>query len=465
VIKYLLIFFSFFFLTNTFGKNLADSLVYINQLSISGNERTKAPIVLREMTIQAGDSLTTDELSSRLAQSKINLINTRLFMEVEFLTSQNKEKSIDIQIVLKERWYIFAIPVVFLADRSFNEWWYNRNHDFRRLTYGVQAKHFNLSGNNDQLSIKAFAGFVPYVEVTYSRPYIDKRHRLGLRVGTFYSTQRSIAFRTWNDKLDFLPTEERSLLRRGAFAELRFRKTFYHTHSLYLGFSASQISDTISVLNPTYFFGGKNRQQLLTLTYDYVYDKRDNRQYPLRGAFFYVQQAGYFSLLTRETPLLASFVRLDNYFALTQKLFAEVSARSKFSFPQRQPYSLQRGLGYLTNYVGGYDLYVVDGQHYGLLKTNLKYEFFKKTTNLSKFVKIKQFNSLPLALYATSFLDAGFVKNYYPELNNTALGNRFLLGGGIGVDAVTWYDTVIKMNYSVNMEGQKQFFFTIVRNL
>src|SRR5690606_13491670 len=127
---------------------------------------------------------------------------------------------------------------------------------------------------------KIYGGFIPYLELTYGRPYIDRRQRMGIRGGIFYSEQKSFAFRTWSDRLDFLESESRSFSRRGAFLEYNLRNALYHFNTLYLGFTNSSVADTIPQLNPNYFGESNTTLNYATFSYDYKFDKRDNRQYP-----------------------------------------------------------------------------------------------------------------------------------------------------------------------------------------
>lgn len=441
------------------------SYVVVNDILIQGNERTKSSIILRELTFKLGDTLSTALLPAIIARNRSNIFNTNLFVTAEVSEVTRLNDQVIINITVKERWYLIVLPVFGLADRNFNEWWYERDRDFRRITYGIQATHSNLTGNADELKVKAYGGFVPYFELAYSKPYIDKRQRLGVVGGVYYSTQRTMAFRTWKDKLDFINTEERMREQWGGFTQLNFRNALYHSHSLFLGFSKSVINDTILKLNPNYFLGEGNTQRYTQLSYQYTFDKRDNYQYALKGQVVQasITKSGLFkSDDVDQLNVSALYVR---YFPIVGKLYGDFSIRGKISLPKLQPYTLTGGLGYKNALVRGYDLYVIDGQDYGLLKTNLKYQLFNKTLDISRIIKIKQFNTLPLAAYITAYGDIGYAKNYFPEFSNTRLGNRRLTGGGVGMDFVTFYDTIIRLNYSFNQLGESKFFFTIVRNL
>jgi Surface antigen variable number repeat len=443
-----------------FGQNYTR----VNSIRVSGNLKTHTAIVLRELPFKVGDSLEVKTLDKTLERAKQNVFNTNLFTTVELLQNQTTE-GVQITIILKERWYFLALPMAMLADRSFNEWWYDRNHDFSRLTYGITAKHFNLSGNNDQLRIKAFLGFIPYFELSYFKPYIDKRKRIGLRTGLFYSSQRTMAFRTWHDKLDFFATDKRMIQRKGGFMELRLRNALYNFNTAYFGFSKISLADTIAKLNPYYFGKGVVEQNTFTFIYDYLYERKDNKQYPLKGKSFYAQMANFWFLKNSVPYQLNLVVAYNQYIQLSKKIYFETNSRIKWSSPNQQHYPFVSGFGYGNNWVRGYELYVIDGQHTALQRNTLKYQALKRNFDLGKIIKLKQFNSFPLAIYPTLYFDMGYVKNFRPILSQSSLANTFLYGGGVGMDFISWYNTNFKTFYSINPMGEKRFYFGVFRNL
>jgi outer membrane protein assembly factor BamA len=444
------------------GKLYAQNLLKISTIEVSGNSKTKEEIILRELNFKLGDSLSATDIEKYIEKSKQNLINTNLFLTVNILYNSNDQFT-DVYITLKERWYLVVLPEVLLADRSFNEWWYERNRDLTRLTYGINAKHFNLSGNNDQLKAKIMGGFIPYFELSYAKPYIDKRKRIGIRTGVFYSTQRTMAYRTWNDKLDFFVSEKRMRERKGAIFELRLRNALYHFHAINLGYTNTRLADTITRLNPNYFETNTNNQKVFSFTYDYRFDQRDNRQYPLKGQLLYTQLSNFY--VKGEYNQTNIFGLYSLFQPLKKSFFWESSFRLKFSNPKKQYYPLITGLGFSNNLVRGYELYVIDGQHYGLWKNTLKYELLKKEFNLKKIIKLSQFSTLPLAIYPNAYYDIGYIRNYYPIYSNSKLSNKLLKGGGFGLDIVTWYNSNVKMYYSINQMGERKFFFGVSRDI
>lgn len=386
-----------------------------------------------------------------------------MFITVKLTPQEIDSNQIDIVVEVKERLYLVTLPVFYLADRNFNEWWYERNHDLRRTIYGVYGKHSNLTGNNDQLRIRAEIGFVPNFEVTYSSPYLDKSLKTTFLAGVFYGINKTMAYRTNQDKFLFIESEQRQRERLNFYTVLSRRTGFYQNQSLQISYNKTQISDTVALLNPNYFLGGKTQQKYFLINYAYIFDRRDNRQYALKGYRVSFDATKYGLFASDDINQLNISATYSRYVPIGGKFYTNYSLRGKVSFPQRQPFLQTAGLGYRNDLVRGYELYVIDGQSYALAKTNLKYQLLDRIFNLNRFLKIRQFNTLPVAAYLNSFVDVGYVKNNFPALNNTKLANKWLVGGGLGLDVVTWYNVVGRLNYSINGLGEKRIFLNLSR--
>jgi outer membrane protein assembly factor BamA len=454
--------------------------VVVRQVTFTGNFRTRERIIRREMDVGGGDTLTRQKLDSLLEYDRRKILNTNLFVTVElkqkpvvdttqlvYITADGKRignlKEIDLDVIVKEQWYMLAFPVFQLADRNFNEWWYERDRDLSRTIYGVYALHQNLTGNNDRLRLRAEFGFIPRLDIYYSTPYLDKKQRMGLTIGILRITNRTLAYRTNGDKLMFLGSESRTRERIVPYLTITHRPKFYGHHSFSAQYSITSVTDTIARLNPNYFLNGIKRQNYLQLSYSHFYDRRDRGQYALKGFYygFNVSQSGI--LPKDDVRLSEATLSFGQYVPLAKKLFFSYQTKAKFSTPGRQPFLQIRGLGYGGDLVRGYELYVIDGQHFGYAKTNLRYQLLNRTFNLSKLIKFRQFNTFPLAIYPNIYADFGYSRNQYPELNNSKLANRLLAGGGIGIDFVSWYNFVGHLNYSINHLGEARPYFSFGR--
>lgn len=454
--------------------------IVVRQVTITGNFRTKERIIRREMDVRTGDTLTPQTLDSLLEYDRRKVLNTNLFVTVElkkkpitdtlslpFYTADGKlittPKIIDLEVIVKEQWYLLAFPVFQLADRNFNEWWYERGRDLSRTIYGAYILHQNLTGNNDRLRLRAEFGFIPRLDIYYSIPYLGKKQKLGMSVGIARITNRTVAYRTRADKLIFLGSENRTRERIAPFLTFTYRPKFYGYHSFSAQYSITKVADTIARINPNYFLNGIKQQNYLQLSYSHYFDRRDRAQYALKGFLygFYISKTGVLS--SDDVNILEVGANWGQFIPLSKKLFFNYYTETKVSTPAQQPFLQTRGLGYGGDLVRGYELYVIDGQHYGYIKTNLRYQLLNRTFNLSKFIKFRQFNTFPLAIYPNIYTDFGYVKNQYPELNNSKLANRPLLGAGVGLDIVTWYNFVGHVNYSINHLGEARPYFSIGR--
>lgn len=444
------------------------ALVMVGSISIEGNYRTRTPIILREMALKPGDTLRQVDLPERLEIDRRKIVNTNLFVTVEMqtlpqeATPEDAVEIVDIRVVVKERWYFLVIPVFQLADRNFNEWWYDRDRDLRRVTYGLFMSYNNLTGRADRLRFLAEFGFIPKYEMTYSVPYIDKAQKLGITTGISYTTNKSMPYRTWRDKLDYFNSENLNRERFYTFISLTRRNKFYTFHSVDFRWNYIELSDTIATLNPHYLLEGRNQQHYFQLSYILNHDRRDNVQYPLRGRIAGVQISKLGLLPTDNVNLAYLYGWYRQYIPISSRWFANSGVRGRLSLPRRQPYLQTLGLGYRSDLVRGYELYVVDGQHYALLQNELKFKLFAIQKNFS-WIPLPQFNTIPLAAYLNTFADAGYVRNFYPDRSNTRLGNTLLYGAGMGLDVVTFYNMTARFNVTVNGNGEQRFFFNLGR--
>ncbi len=108
-------------------------------------------------------------------------------------------------------------------------------------------------------------------------------------------------------------------------------------------------------------------------------------------------------------------------------------------------------------YLRGYEYYVIDGQRFILLKTNLKFRLLAERVVHASFIPLNKFNVIPFAFYMNLYGDAGYVRDrQFSELN--PLVNNWQYSGGAGIDFVTYYDLVFRLEFSVNKLGESGFF-------
>lgn len=435
-------------------------MVHVNKIFIVGNRKTKSRVILRELSLSPGLQVSRNDIPLIIEKDKEKLINTSLFLEADIQVLDLTTELVDLVVQVKERWYFFPAPIFKLADRNFNEWWVNQNHDLDRVNYGLKLYQYNFRGRRETLKVVGQFGFTRSMALNYVVPAFDRSQRNGLILDVAYSEQKNLAYRSTENKLTFLEAED--ILRRSFDGSLTwsYRYSFYNRHYLTLGYTRAVINDTIASLNPNYFLDGKTRHRYVTLKYRFTRDFRDYAAYPLKGNFFSYEVEknglGVYGDLNR----LAMRASYSQYFTLKNNFYLSSRISGVASFPKRQAYFNTAALGYRPDDIRGYDLFVIEAQNYFLNKITFKKLLFSLAQKV-KSVPISEFQTIPISVYLKAFFDSGYVGNELSDPENQSLSNRYLFGGGIGLDIVTYYDLVLRLEYSVNDRYDSGFFLNI----
>ena len=191
---------------------------------------------------------------------------------------------------------------------------------------------------------------------------------------------------------------------------------------------------------------------MLELGYRMEINKTDNWNYPLMGAKVIAQLISRLGIEGMDKQFIGT-LEVGKYFNPWTKWYISTTFRGRLSGPAKQPYALQTALGTKYDYVRGYEYYVIDGSHFGLMRLNFKRELLNKTI---KRIPIKYLSAIPIRIYPKVFADAGYVTNEFA--GNSFLNNRMLYSAGVGVDIFTAYDIKIRLEYAWNHLGQKGLF-------
>lgn len=404
------------------------------------------------MGVHIGDTL-NDRLQS-IEKIRNRIFNTGLFVTVICHLDSLKEKNqYSLTIDVKERWYTYVFPLLDIADRNFNEWWRQRDRDLSRLNYGFWLVQKNMRGRNETLKLKLQGGFTGKAELFYNFPYIHKTQKSGMDLGLSYIYSRSLAYNIEDNVLSYHEGDKAQIRRYDFSMSYSHRGKFYNFHHAGIQFHYQQISDTIAVLNPEYFLDSKTLRRYITLVYSFSRDKRDIQYYALKGNYLKLKVEKLGLGIWDDVNIFSMAGEFDFYQPINRHLFFATGIGSKLSFPSTQAFYDFKGLGYGNNYVRGYELYVINGQHTLLWKNSLKFRILS-TTAQADWVPLAQFSTVPLAIYATANFDFGYVY----DKRNEFMTNLPLPGGGLGVDFVTFYDVVLRAEYSWNRYWEGGFY-------
>lgn len=457
--KFFIILLLFFFdLAATLGQDLKYE---IDSIQIKGNKRTKSYIVYNELDFKLKDSISLSALEQIFARNQSRLLGTGIFISANFNVSEinTLKKTIIIELTVTETWYLYPYFYFDLIDRNLSEWLYLHNASLKRVNLVVNLRHNNLSGNRDILELKIVTGISKKIELTYSRPFLKENNRLGIMVNLLIKKSNEIAYNTINNKLVFYKNFDHSIFYQNRIlTELSYRPSIDIQHSLDLAYFENK-ADTIITnnLNPD-LFDNNSYQNYFSIKYRIETDRRNYKIYPTKGFLAYseIEKVGLFQINNIDQLIL--WGGYEKYFNLYYKLYSSVIFDFKYSIIDNDDsYFNNKSLGYFDKFLNGYELYVIDGRHYAMLKTSQKYNFLKGNLNLSKIIKINQFKSIPFDLYLTLNFDSGYVDNNINFAVNN-FNNRLLYGGGIGLDLIL-YHNLYRMSYSINHTGESGVYF------
>lgn len=430
--------------------DLSPGSIIIGKVVIGGNRLTHPRIILREMRFAEGDTLRITELPELLKSSRENIFNTGLFNFVTLDTLRNPAASmfLEVHIQVVERWYIWPWPYFEISDRNFNAWL--ETMDFSRLTYGVDVTFSNVRGRNETLKVPLHFGFNQQFGLQYTIPSLNRKQTLGISFGADYERNHEVIAATeYNKPVYFKDPAEFPRQKIYAFLELTLRPSFFARHYFRLAYNQYRFSDTLLQSYPNYSVDSV-QNDLWYCGFQYLYkgDHRDVKFYPLKGYYLDLEldvNKG------SGNEIFEAYLKgnIRKYWQLARRWYFSTGLTAKVTLTDDPPYFMQRGLGYGREYVRGYEYYVIDGRNFILIKNNLKFAILPQRVFQLGFLRSQKFNTIPYALYMNVLLDGGYVHHTIKEATND-LQNNLLIGYGIGLDFTTYYDIVIRAEFTMN---------------
>lgn len=429
--------------------------IEIADVVITGNAKTRPFIIFREVPFKKGDTLSSETLQNRLKLAKEQLMNTTLFVDVDVFVSTNIQTPLKRQAVVtisvKERWYLFPVPYFKLIDRNFNQWWVEQKRSLDRVNYGVKFIQNNFTGRNDNLDIWLITGYNNQISFRYQLPFIDKKLKSGLNMGFAYATQKELNYATADNKQQFFRKD--SVMRETVRFDVTYsyRPDVKQRHYFRLAYNKEHIADTILQLNPNYLPNNASRIQFVDFTYQFKYYNVDYIPYPTRGwmmdAFLNAR------VLHKNADLWQASARVAYVIPVTPgKRFIHLEGIGVVRSPANNIFINQRMIGYGYTQMRGLEYNVVDGSAAGILKTT----FHQRALSLilQNPVSSKTHDRIPIRIFLKAYADVGYGYNRFAQGSNT-LNNTLLRSWGVGIDIVSIYDFVFKIEYSMNQLGRE----------
>lgn len=448
----------------------AQNRMVVGAISCQGNRKTGDGIILREMMLHAGDTVSKMQIGELIQQSRLNLLNTTLFNFVSIDTvvteRQSETPELSLRVQLIERWYVWPLPTFQLSDRNFNAWWKER--DFSRVTYGADVKWNNVSGRMDLIQLSFKGGTSQNFSLSYTNPYIDRQKRFGIGFNMGFTNLIETSYITSGDQLRFIASNIGISNEQWAAFTATYRRNIYVVHQFSLGVNNRHFSDTLLRANPAYSYAGLSDPSFIHMHYKVKIDHRDIRYYPLHGWYADLELHKDGLGMGWEGPVNSFLTKTTlRYFSQPfDKIYTGAALVVKASWPASQPYFLQNGIGFMNDFVRGYEYNVIDGQYFVIGRSTVKYALMPQRNFNIPFIPSTKFSKTFLAIFLTAFADAGYSRmNQNSEILTNKLPNSLLAGTGAGLDFVTYYDKVMRIEYSINRSGKSGIFIQFISGI
>ncbi|MFN8257897.1 MAG: POTRA domain-containing protein [Bacteroidales bacterium] len=440
-------------------KNQAGKKLFVAEIIVEGNQKTSEKLILRELKLKENEYIDSSELNELLTESKKNLLRQPLFNYVTIETSQEEVDIIKLKVIVEERWYLWPQVYIINHDRNFNNW--IQTMDFSKLDYRFAIKKYNAFGLNHTITLGLSDGYTKEISLFYQNIYLDKKQLHFIGFGSRFLYQQSVYYKTFQNKPENYTSTDKYAIYSNQFTVIYdYRPKFNFRHSFYLSYNEVNISDSLFKLNPIYLGSGNKTERYLETRYQFLLDKRDSRSYPLTGYFidFNLIKTGIGSIGNSAINLFSGSVTMKQYYNIADKFYGAHSFSVKKSFAREQPYYFTKGIGY-KDFIRGFEYYLIDCEDYYLVKNTMKFELVPKTIKTLNFIPSTKFNKIHYSFYLTTFFDLCYTMDsrYDVVLENT-LSNKILFSGGIGLDLATYYDKVVRFDFSVNSLGEPGFF-------
>lgn len=424
--------------------SLADR-IFVQEILILGNEKTRAEVILREMETQRGDTVSIEQLEF----DRRRLESLQLFTRVEMQLLPTGQGYL-LEIHVHEQWYLFPFPILFFNEHEIS---------FRKLSYGAGVVHTNFRGLAQVLDISGWLGYNPSMFIRYQNPWMFQDARL------FLSAQ--FALSRIRNKASDLRGENIKENRLSFGVQVGRRFTLKTSLSAGLGYTrvSLQPGGEGRTLHPS----GTDHLPAFSLTFRRDY--RDLLWYPLHGSFLQVSAiktgfpgAAYIDY-SRGQFDFRKYFSAGRQMVLAFRFFADV-AFGRIPIYDRVFFGYEHRLrGYFSRRLEG-DHLMLAGLAFRFPIIPVRY-FSMNSASLGPYGQ-----NLPFGISGAFFVDVGtlwFQKEYLapePAFTNGPIGfqttpRRWLPGYGFGLNFHLPYVQIARMEYALDQKRATEIIFDI----
>jgi outer membrane protein assembly factor BamA len=430
------------------------SPVIIADIFVIGNKKTKPYIIEREIPFKIGNHMMRGDLPAKMELARQQLMNTAMFIEVSLKVDRQVEDLVFITVTVKERWYFFPLPYFKIVDRNFNQWWVENKRSLKRVNYGLKLMHHNFSGRSDHLQLNLITGYSQQATFRYKQPNADKSLKYGFDVGVAYERNKEISYFTDSNKQKFYKNESRYLSEvfRTDVA-LIYRPKVKTWHYLRIGYTSLSVDTSVLSLNPDFFPDGSTKLRYPEITYSIDHNNVDYIPYPTKGVTVSasLQKRGF----TKAMNLWQLTTTATYTIPVFEKSQIHLQATGAIKLPFDQPFFNKRLFGHGDLYMRGLEYYVADGVAGFVGRATARREVLN--FNIKPPIVIQGHDKIPFRILLKVYGDVGYTYDKYPT-GFSSLSNKWLRSYGFGIDIISFYDVVLRFEYSFNQLNEQGLF-------
>jgi len=399
------------------------TFIIVDTVFIIGNNKTKSEVILREIPF---------DFPHKIRPFEVNYIRNRiqnlfLFNQVE-VNIENQGLRHILLIEVKETWYIYPVPLLFINERDWSKW-----------SYGFQLTHSNFRGMNEKVDLGGWAGYNPSFFINYYNPWIGEKTRLIFGLNLF---GRRVA----NKFFDF---DEQHL-----GGKISFGKRLTHKISM------EGFFDLRRIMMPneyqSFMASGTNRDLVPKYGVVFRFDGRDLFEYPKSGFFtsYAISHTGF----NNNQPQFWRF-ESDNrvYIFLLEKYTLGGRNLLRLNVGDLPIYDRvfigygDRIRGYFNRVLTDQNL-MLQNVEYRIPIIPVRYYSWEEAPLLSPF-----FQGLKFGLSMGIFADTGIV---WDDGKQFAL-NNFYTGYGAGIHIHLPYIYLFRIDWAINDQGNTEWIFDL----
>ena len=434
----------------------------IRYVKIEGNEKTKDFVVLKQVPVSFGDTLTQKQIGYYVDRVYSLGLFTAVSHRLDFNSDTN---DYDLVIIVHEKWFWLIYPVVRFKDSNVSR--FLQNPSGTKVQYGFGGSHINFLGRRMSLRMQALVGYDLNLGFFFNNPhsYLDDNLSFGVSV-SYQEVHNQNPYLIESDG-EFV-RKIRSLSNSYGYAFSPYLNTGISVYysSISNSLLESPDSDRETVLNP----GGASDDNF-GVGIGFSYDTRDIYEFPMKGVFA-SGGIGFSQEINTGSSYESSKIDLRYYYPVIEGLTVAGNFLHQKYYGKLVPYYDHFTTG-KDEIIRGFENQTIETVHRMISRFEIRKEIIPAKTEVIDWISWEQFKYFRWAVFGYVYSDFGY--NFIPdqtysglnlfiENNNlTRFYNNLLSNLGVGIHISLPYNNTLRLEYNYNSLHQQSFWINSTR--